>query len=274
MLVLALVEARFPTGTHELYQLPLGLRPADEGWSERVIAEVEGWTVYDALGRPAQLARELLHRMRGSADVERARRHAALPLGRERRRRARRHGRGAPDRRRAVELVDRVRRDADPKAFRRLEPGVNPELELLRFLSDARVRAHRAAGRLVRVRRPADRRDARHAAGVPRRAREDGWELCLDRPRRRSSPRARDLGAVTGELHTVLGSETGDPDFAPEEPSGESLSLLTATIDEEIERVFVDLDPDDPALGADRRPRPGRARAAAGALARSAPAGG
>ena len=39
LLVLALVEARFPTGTHETYQLPFGLRPAVEGWSERVILE-------------------------------------------------------------------------------------------------------------------------------------------------------------------------------------------------------------------------------------------
>ena len=54
---------------------------------------------------------------------------------------------------------------------------------------------------------------------------------------------------MTGGLHTCLGSETGDPDFAPEEPSTENLSLLTATVDEEIERMFVDLDSDDPALG-------------------------
>src|SRR5262245_60875844 len=49
LLVLALVEARFPAGTHELYQVPLGLRPASEGWDERVICEVDGWTLYDAL---------------------------------------------------------------------------------------------------------------------------------------------------------------------------------------------------------------------------------
>ena len=40
-------------GRTRLYQVPLGLRPADEGWSERVIFEVEGWTVYDALADPA-----------------------------------------------------------------------------------------------------------------------------------------------------------------------------------------------------------------------------
>ena len=36
MLVLALMEAVFSAGTHETYQVPLGLRPAEDGWSERV----------------------------------------------------------------------------------------------------------------------------------------------------------------------------------------------------------------------------------------------
>jgi trehalose synthase-fused probable maltokinase len=72
--------------------------------------------------------------------------------------------------------------------------------------------------------------------------------LCLD-DLEGFVPRARDLGVVTGRLHTCLGSDASDPDFAPEEPSTENLSLLTATVDEEIERMFVDLDPDDPALG-------------------------
>ncbi len=56
------------------------------------------------------------------------------------------------------------------------------------------------------------------------------------------------LGTVTGEMHTVLGSEPLDPAFAPDEPSTESLSLLTATVDEQIERIFVDL-PEDAAIG-------------------------
>ncbi len=53
-------------GTHETYQVPLGLRPADDGWTERVILEADGWTVYDALADPAH-GRELLHRMRANA---------------------------------------------------------------------------------------------------------------------------------------------------------------------------------------------------------------
>src|SRR3954468_1723436 len=53
LLVLCLVEARFPTGTHETYQVPLGLRPVDEGWDERVIQEAGGRTGDDQLAAPA-----------------------------------------------------------------------------------------------------------------------------------------------------------------------------------------------------------------------------
>src|SRR5689334_22461432 len=68
-LLLCLVEARFPTGTHETYQVPLGLRPVSEGWEERVIAEVDGYTVYDGLADPAA-GRELLHAMRANSEFQ------------------------------------------------------------------------------------------------------------------------------------------------------------------------------------------------------------
>ena len=45
-------------------------------------------------------------------------------------------------------------------------------------------------------------------------------------------------------MHTTLGSDANDPTFAPEEPSSEAISLMLATIDEEIEAIFRDL-PDD-----------------------------
>src|SRR3954451_4508191 len=51
-LVIALIEARFQAGTHVVYQLPIGLRPRDEGWERGVIAETGEWTVYDALVHP------------------------------------------------------------------------------------------------------------------------------------------------------------------------------------------------------------------------------
>ena len=225
MLVLALVEARFPAGTHELYQLPLGLRPAEEDWGERVICEVEGWTLYDALADPAH-GRELLHLMRGSRDVNAAegtmvfRWAASAGAGLA----------GTVDVRPVgVEQSNSsivFGEEQILKAFRRVEPGLNPELELLRFLS-AHGFEHIAPlagwyayeGRLM---------DAtlgilqEYLAGA-----QDGWELAL--------------GEVTGRMHAALGSDSSDPAFAPEEPSTEALALLTATIDEEIERVFLDL---------------------------------
>jgi trehalose synthase-fused probable maltokinase len=45
-------------------------------------------------------------------------------------------------------------------------------------------------------------------------------------------------------MHSVLGSDSTDPNFAPEDTSSESLGLLTATVDEEIERIFLDLSED------------------------------
>src|SRR5437868_11151568 len=49
-------------------------------------------------------------------------------------------------------------------------------------------------------------------------------------------------------MHAVLGSDASDPTFCSEDPSGESLALLTATVDEEIMRIFVELPEDVDAL--------------------------
>jgi trehalose synthase-fused probable maltokinase len=241
-LVLALVEARFGEGTHETYQVPIGLRPTDEGWDDRVICETGEWTVYDALADPAA-GRELLHRMRSGAveTVEdgtlrfRWAEAAGAELG------------GTVDVRPVgVEQSNSSIVFGDAlilKAFRRVEPGVNPELELLRFLSErgfpniaALAGWYEFEGRYI---------DAtlgilqEFLAGA-----RDGWELALEQVA--SDPdafleRLRALGEVTGELHTCLGSDNGNPDFAPDEPSQEALSLLTADVDEQIERIFVDL---------------------------------
>ena len=50
--------------------------------------------------------------------------------------------------------------------------------------------------------------------------------------------KAHRLGEVTALLHNALAADPADPHFAPEEPSTESLALLSASIDEEIESVF------------------------------------
>jgi trehalose synthase-fused probable maltokinase len=241
-LALALVEARFGEGTHETYQVPLGMRPAEEGWDQRVIGEAAGWTLYDALADPAT-GRELLHRMR-SGSVEtveegtlrfRWAASAGAELG------------GTVDVRPVgVEQSNSSIVFGDAlilKAFRRVEPGVNPELELLRFLSEREFPNiaplagwYEFEGRFI---------DA--TLGILQEylyGARDGWELALEEVG--TDPdglleRLRALGEVTGELHTVLGSDSANPDFAPDQPSQEALSLLTADVDEQIERIFLDL---------------------------------
>jgi maltokinase len=244
-LVLCLVEARFPQGTHETYQVPLGLRPVDEGWTDRVILEADGWTVYDALADPAA-GRELLHRMRANSEFQsgqdefifRWAPNAAAGVG----------GGGVTVDVRPVGVEQSNSSivfgdELIMKAFRKIEPGVNPELELLRFLS-AHDFPHIASlagwyeveGRLI---------DA--TLGILQEfllGFRDGWELALDELV--SDPeglldRLGALGTVIGELHTALGSDNSDPAFSPDEPSMEALAILTADVDEQIERVFLDL---------------------------------
>jgi maltokinase len=235
----ALVEARYPGGTHDVYQLLLGV--GSNGGEDSVIGDVRGVTVYDAFADPR--ACELLGGLlREGAEV---------------------HGEHARVEFHWLEGVDPPRPGAEVrpmgaeqsntsivfddelvlKAFRRVEAGDNPELEMLRFLSE-RGFAHIAElggwyqyeGELMDATFGVVQRFVPNA--------RDGWELALDEladDPERFVTRLRDLGAVIGRMHTVLASDPTDPAFAPEEPSDESLALLTATIDEEIERLFLEL---------------------------------
>src|SRR5262249_61716155 len=63
-----IAEVRFHPGTHDTYQLLVGARPAREGWSEGVIGELDGWTVYDAVTDP-QLSVGLIELMRADTSV-------------------------------------------------------------------------------------------------------------------------------------------------------------------------------------------------------------
>lgn len=247
-LALTIIEVRFHPGTHELYQLPLGLRSREDGWHQGVICESGEHVVYDAMTDPV-CVRELLRLMAAGADLETEAGVAEFrcpddepvsvpeqtrPLGVE-------------QSNTSVVLDERQ----VLKAYRRLGPGVNPELEMLGFLT-AHGFEHVAplrgwyghAGPLI---------DA--TLGIVQdlvTGAVDGWELAL---RALASPdpgafaeHATRLGEVTGELHTVLGSDHQDEAFAPEDTSVEALGLLAATVDEEIERVFRDLPEDRPEL--------------------------
>ena len=233
LLALAVVEIRFHPGTHELYQVPLGFR---REWQDG-IAEVEGWVAYDALADP-ELARELVECMRrqddvagGEAMVEfRATGEAAgsleqvRPMGREQSN---------------TSLV--FDDDLVLKVYRRIEAGVNPELELLRFLTDRGFPSIASLeGWAAYLGTPLEATLAiaqDYVAGEG-----DGWELALEALRSGKGDefvdKLRLLGETTGAMHSVLASDQSDPSFSPEEPSAEALGLLTASVDEEIEGLF------------------------------------
>ena len=157
------------------------------------------------------------------------------------------------------------------KAFRRVEPGVNPELELLRFLSRARLPAHRAAGRLVRVRGPADRRDARHPAGVPggRAATAGSSRSTSSRATRRRSSTACARSARSPASCTRRSART--PATRRSRPRSRAREALVDPHRDDRRGDRARLPRPARERGARRRSRgrgAGRARAAAGAVAR------
>jgi trehalose synthase-fused probable maltokinase len=228
---LELVEMRYDTGAHDIYQL------------------LHGDTEIDGLEHPAA-ARELVHAMRAGLTLQGAEGTVEFRpvegfagLGRELL-----DARPVGGEQSNTSLV--FDDELILKVFRRLEPGINPELEMLRFLTEHGFANIAALGGWYAY------------SGGPLSATlgilqefvrngEDGWELALEEIGTvpdRFLTRLRRLGEVTGEMHTVLGSDLNDPAFSAETPSVESLGLLTATVDEEIESVFLSLPEDDEQL--------------------------
>jgi maltokinase len=224
-LALGLVEMRYETGAHDVYQVLLS-------------------------GTETEVGRELLSAMRsqltvlsseGATDFRTAEGFTGLD-----------HELGV------ARLVDSEQSNSSVvfdetlilKLFRRLEPGVNPELELLRFLGERGFPNVPALGGWYEY------------SGGPLTATlgvvqefvadgVDGWQLALDEiaeaPERFLGSVAR-LGEVVAELHNTLASDLTDPAFCPEDPSSESLALLAAALDEEIVRLFLALPEDDARL--------------------------
>jgi trehalose synthase-fused probable maltokinase len=236
-LALAVVEVRYGLQTHDLYHLPLGFRPSADGWRESVIAETEGWVVYDAIADP-ELARRLVELVRSDATVEAGEATITfaatgdLPAEIETIRPM-----GAEQSNSSLVVDERLAL----KFYRRIEAGMNPELEVLRFLTE-RGFEHVAAlrGFVSYQGRPLEATLAILQDFVQ--SKGDGWQLArqtLGSGEPAWLPEhAKRLGEVTALLHNALASDPSDPHFAPEEPSSESLALLSASIDEEIEQVF------------------------------------
>jgi maltokinase len=251
---IALVEVHFGTGTHEIYQVPVAVVPASAETrphddlvqtDARIAAMDGGGAVYDLLAErrdPPRLLKLIVGGGQVASDEGRVVfgwTEGAVP---------------PPDGAEARPIASEQSNssvvfgeNAILKVYRRVEAGVNPELEMLRFLGEHGFRhVPRLLGWYAYEGRPADA-----TLGVVQEFiadGRDGWEFVLDGlagdPDSLLEP-LRALGRTIGEMHTALASDPTDPVFAPEERGNESLALFTASLDESIERAFLDLPEDE-----------------------------
>jgi maltokinase len=223
-LSVALVEVHFRNGAHDLYQL--------------MVEERAGRTL-DASRQP-ELGRRLVELVARNEVID----------GRE--------GNGGRMTFRSIrpvsgmEAADAKALDGDQsntsivvgntmlKAYRRIEAGMNPELDMMLFFAENGFEhvpnlvgwygyeGSRVVATLGVVQ-----------CFVPDAI--DGWQLGLDEGARvphAFAERIHRLGTIVGAMHAVLASNTTDAAFAPEEPTPEATGLLTAKIEEEIDSVF------------------------------------
>jgi trehalose synthase-fused probable maltokinase len=221
---ISLVNLTFDTGTHDLYQL--------------LVRERDG-AVFEATGDPV-LATRLVELTASHATVDgadgRITFDAIRPITPPVEPVARTLGGEASN---SVVVVD----DLLLKTYRRVRAGVNAELDMLLFFAEHGFRhVPELAGWYAYE---GDRVQA--TLGVLQRFvpdAVDGWKLGQHELASRPGAflaRLEHLGAVVGEMHAVLASDTSDPAFAPEESTPESAGLMSARIDEEIDATFDEL---------------------------------
>ena len=135
VLVDALVEVRYGAGTHDVYQLIVGVR--EEG-GVRGRRDRRGGRPHELRGvRRPRFARELVDRLRAGATRRRRRRDArvlrdARAAVRGPRRRSSARALGVEQSNTSIVVDDEL----IVKIYRRVEAGVNPELELLLFFAE------------------------------------------------------------------------------------------------------------------------------------------
>jgi maltose alpha-D-glucosyltransferase/alpha-amylase len=247
-MLLSVVDVGFAEGEGETYLLPLALRPTTQPGveAEPILTHSTGegeFRLYEALA-DRRVARLLL-------DAIAAERELAGSAGRF-------TGHRTGDVQGLDEVRGPVRRIAAEqsntslvygdqlilKVFRKLERGVNPDLEMTRFLVERTgfralpalagwIDYHPAEGESASVAALfeyvpntgdawafAQRALARYFAAASRSAADPSTPAGQDATRRMMGdflPAVRRLGTVTGELHVALASAGADvPDFAPE----------------------------------------------------------
>ena len=227
-IALAIVQVHFATGSHELYQLVLD--PGGDGLdvltdsqrAHHLLAAIDDAREVEGLHGCFCFR----HVDRGEGVAQTRINPADEPV----------RPMGAEQSNSSVVFGDRLAM----KLFRKLEPGINPELEMLRFLT-----AHEypnIAPLYGWYEYEGDTLAATLAVTQQFITQgTDGWELALEEiPTVPDTflERISTLGTATARLHSTLATDAGDPAFSPQDPSSEFLNLLKATLDDQLERVF------------------------------------
>jgi maltokinase len=233
LLGVALLEVHFAAGPDEVYQLPLVLDPdgevhdlpADRPAANRLLRLIEG---------AGEASSE-----RGRVDFDWNRTQALIPAGAE--------GRPIAAEQSNTSVV--YGENAILKIYRRLEAGINPELEMLRFLDARGFRRIPALLGWFEYRGV----ELEATLGVVQEFiadGRDGWEWALDRLGDDADALLgplRHLGRTVGAMHTALAGDPDDPAFAPEPLDADSAAGLVAALEAQIDDLFRAL-PDDPRL--------------------------
>ncbi len=239
-LALALMQVEFATGQHELYQLVMA--PGDDGGGLDVLHEsAPAHALLAAIDRGVEIdARHGHFCFRHVTAADGLVPDWARPAGGSTPEGVR--SMGAEQSNSSVVFDERIAL----KLFRKVEPGINPDLEMLRFLTAHEYPNiaplygwYEYEGEPLAATLAVAQQFVSNAT--------DGWELALEEIPGHPDQflgRIADLGAATARMHSVLASDAGDPAFSPQDPSSEFLNLLKATLDDQLERVFGHL-PDD-----------------------------
>ena len=210
--MIALVEVRFPEGTHDTYQVVAGDR-------------------LDGLAEP-RVARELIQRIRsGTSQLTRDGGTIFFQVV---------EGfTGVAAELAAVRVIESEQTNSSVvfdeelifKVYRRLEAGINPELEMLRFLTERRFEHIAPLLGWYEVEGPLST-----TLGVAQELvvdGRDGWELALEMLRWDAGgllAHLHSLGAVVASLHEVLASDADDPDFGRVDGGVDASAVLAEAI--------------------------------------------
>ncbi|MBI2709554.1 MAG: hypothetical protein HYX34_07645 [Actinobacteria bacterium] len=128
------------------------------------------------------------------------------------------------------------------KVFRRLVPGTNPELEVLRVLARRGFDGTPSVAGWAELGHGGDEPTTLAVAQELVSRGRDGWEHVLDRlvtDPGASLAELRDLGCTVGRLHSVLAEVDDDPDFAPRDPDARAWQRLPRTVADDLRALVL-----------------------------------